>query len=161
MLRLRTAHRLAPLLSVLAAPIGASAQTAGRAPANPTPSGANWGEGVAIVTVILILLIGIGFAVRLYDIHRRRVEETAALQSLLSDALLLDRSVTGLPVAAFVSRSLWPRSPVVIAVRGSVPTPELRNVVMRIVEGEVSRRQPGAQVEDRLMVDPLIGKRVA
>ncbi len=161
MLRDRAAYRVAPLLSVLAVPVGASAQSTGRAPANSTSSSASWGEGVAILAVVLVLLIGIGVAVKLYDVKRRRVEETAALQAFVSEALMLDRTVTGLPIAAFVSRSLWPRSPVVISVRGSVPTPELRNVVMRLVEGEAFRRQPGALVEDRLMVDPMIGKHVA
>ena len=161
MLRARAAYRLALLLSLLAVPGGVSAQSTGRAPANPTSSSASWGESVAILAVVLIFVIGIGVAVKLYDVKRRRVEETAALQSFVSEALMLDRSVTGLPIAAFVSRSLWPRSPVIIAVRGSVPTPELRNVVLRLVEGEAFRRQRGALVEDRLMVDPMIGKHVA
>ncbi len=161
MLRARAAYRLTPLLSVLVVPVGASAQSTGRVPVNPTSSSASWGDGVAILAVVLVLLIGIGVAVKLYDVKRRRVEETAALQSFLSEALMLDRAVTGLPIAAFVSRSLWPRSPVVIVVRGSVPTPELRSVVMRLVEGEAFRRQPGARVEDRLVVDPVMGKHVA
>jgi hypothetical protein len=36
--------------------------------------------------------------------------------------------------------------------KGAVPTPELRDAVMRSVEREVSRRQPGARAEDRLVV---------
>jgi len=110
------------------------------------------------VAVILLLIIGIGVAVKLYDVKRRRTEENAALQSLLSEALMLERSVVGLPVAPFVSQSVWPRSPVVIAVRGSVPTLELRDAVIRLVEREAYRRQPGARTEDRLQVDPRIGQ---
>jgi len=110
------------------------------------------------VAIILLLVIAIGVVAKLYDVNRRRKEENAALQSLLSDALLLERSIVGLPVAPFVSQSVWPHSPLVIAVRGSVPTLELRDAVMRLVEQEAFRRHPGARTEDRLQVDPRIGQ---
>src|SRR5262245_60970544 len=154
MRRVHIRHRLVPLLPILAVPVDASAQTAGGAP--PAASSADWATGIAIVAVILLVVIGIGVAVKLYDVKRRRTEENAALQSLLSEALMLERSFTSLPVAAFVSRSVRPRSPVVIAVRGSVPTPELREAVMRLVKQEAFRRHPGAQVQDRLLVDPRL-----
>ena len=59
------------------------------------------------------------------------------------------------------SGSVWRHSPLLVAVTGTVPTPELRDAVMRLVEREVSRRQPSARAEDRLVVDPLMGKHVA
>jgi len=158
MRRVHIWHRLVALLSILAVPVNASAQTVGGAAASPRASSVDWRSGIAIVAVILLLIIGIGVAVKLYDVKRRRTEENAALQSLLSEALMLERSVVGLPVAPFVSQSVWPRSPVVIAVRGSVPTLELRDAVIRLVEREAYRRQPGARTEDRLQVDPRIGQ---
>jgi len=150
-------YPLALLLPILAVPARASAQTAGSAAA-PRASSSDLGNGVAIVAVILLLVVGIGVAVKLYDVKRRRTEENAALQSQLSEALLLDRSMASSPVATFVSQAVWPRSPLVIAVRGSVPTPELREATMRLVEREAFRRNPGARVEDHLMVDPLVGQ---
>ena len=158
MRRVHIWHRLVALPSILAVPVNASAQTVGGAAASPRASSVDWRSGIAIVAVILLLIIGIGVAVKLYDVKRRRTEENAALQSLLSEALMLERSVVGLPVAPFVSQSVWPRSPVVIAVRGSVPTLELRDAVIRLVEREAYRRQPGARTEDRLQVDPRIGQ---
>src|SRR5215831_7500533 len=157
MRRVHIWHRLVALLSILAVPVNASAQTVGGAAASPRASSVDWRSGIAIVAVILLLLIAIGVAVKLYDVKRRRAEENAALQSSLSDALLLERSIVGLPVAPFVSQSVWPHSSVVIAVRGSVPTQELRDAVMQLVEREAFRRHPGARAEDQLQVDPRIG----
>ena len=158
MRRVHIRHRLVALLSILAVPVNASAQAAGDAAASPRRSSADWGTGIAIVTIILLLVIAIGVVAKFYDVNRRRKEENAALQSLLSDALLLERSIVGLPVAPFVSQSVWPHSPLVIAVRGSVPTLELRDAVMQLVEREAFRRHPGARTEDRLQVDPRIGQ---
>jgi len=157
MRRVHIRHRLVALLSILAVPVNASAQAAGDAAASPRRSSADWGTGIAIVAIILLLVIAIGVVAKFYDVNRRRKEENAALQSLLSDALLLERSLVGLPVAPFVSQSVWPHSPLVIDVRGSVPTLELRDAVMRLVEQEAFRRHPGARTEDRLQVDPRIG----
>jgi len=158
MRRVHIRHRLVALLSILAVPVNASAQAAGDAAASPRRSSADWGTGIAIVAIILLLVIAIGVVAKFYDVNRRRKEENAALQSLLSDALLLERSIVGLPVAPFVSQSVWPHSPLVIAVRGSVPTLELRDAVMQLVEREAFRRHPGARTEDRLQVDPRIGQ---
>ena len=84
-----------------------------------------------------------------------------ALQARISDALLLEPSLARLPITAFASGSPWRRSRMVIAIRGPVPTPELRAAVMRLVERELSNRQPGARAEDRLVIDPLMDKHVA
>lgn len=158
MRRIHICHCFTLLLPIWTVPVDASAQAAGGAAEPPQASSADWGAGIAIMAVILLLIVGIGVAVKLYDVKRRRTEENAALQSLLSEAVMLERSIAGLPVATFVTRSIWPRSPLVIAVRGSVPTPELRDAVMRLVEREAFRRHPGARTEDRLQVDPRIGQ---
>jgi hypothetical protein len=150
----RVLYRLALGVSIAAVPAGASAQTGAE-------SSGDWNDALAVVAVIVLSVIGIGVAVKLYDAKRRRREKDAALQSLLSETLLLDRSITSLPVAVFVTRSPWPRSSASIAVRGSVPTPELRDTVMRLIRLETSRREPDALIEDRLVVDATIGKHMA
>ena len=116
---------------------------------------------IMVVATMLLMLVLLGVAVKLYDLKRKREDEIMSLQSRISDALLLDPSLAGLPITAFASGSLWRRSQVVIAVRGSVPTPELRAAVMRLVEKELSSREPGARAEDRMVVDPLMDKHVA
>ena len=39
-----------------------------------------------------------------------------------------------------------------------MPTPEQREAVMRLVGQELSRHHPGVRAEDRLVVDPLVGR---
>jgi hypothetical protein len=102
------------------------------------------------------MLLAIGVAVNFVDRKRKREDEAVSLQSQISDALLLDPSLVGLPITAFAIGSFWRRSPFVLAITGTVPTPELRDAVMRVVVQELSRRQPGARAKDRLVVDPLM-----
>jgi hypothetical protein len=157
----RFADCIAPLLSLLAFPIRAMAQTTGTDAPGTAPASSNPGGAIAIVVMVVALLVVIGVGVKLYDLKRKREDEVMSLQSRISDALLLDPSLAGLPITAFASGPLWRRSRVVIAVRGPVPTPELRAAVMRLVEKELSSREPGARAEDRMVVDPLMGKHVA
>ncbi len=157
----RFADCIAPLLSLLAFPIRAMAQTTAADSPGTAPASSNPGGAIAIVVVVVALLVVIGVGIKLYDLKRKREEEVMVLQSQISDALLLDPSLAGLPITAFASGSLWHRSRVVVAIRGPVPTPEVRTAVMRLVERELSSRQPGARAEDRLVIDPLVGKHVA
>jgi len=149
------------LLPLFAFLIRAMAQTTAADSPSTVPASSNPGGAIAIVVVVVALLMVIGVGVKLYDRKRKREEEVMALQSQISDALLLDPSLARLPITAFASGSLWRRSRVVIAIRGPVPTPELRAAVMRLVEREVSNRKLGARVEDRLVIDPLMDKHVA
>jgi hypothetical protein len=157
----RFADCIAPLLSLLAYPIRAMAQTTRADSPGTAPASSNPGGAIAIVVVVVVLLVVIGVGVKLYDLKRKREDEVMSLQAHISDALLLDPSLAGLPITAVASGSLWRRSQMVIAVRGPVPSPELRAAVMRLVERELSSRQPSARVEDRMVVDPLMGKHVA
>jgi len=152
------AHLISRLFPLLVFPARASAQTAGVDPAGTTQSPSASGGSVAILAAVLVILLAIGVAVKLVDRKRKREDEAVSLQSQISDALLLDRSLVGLPITAFAVGSFWRRSPFVLAITGTVPTPELRDAVMRLVVQELSRRQPGARAEDRLVVDPLMLK---
>jgi hypothetical protein len=157
----RFATRFARLLPLLAFPVRTAAQTAGADSAGMTPAPSSWGGSVGILAVVLIMLLSSGVAVKVFDHKRKREEETLALQSQISDALLLDRSLAGLPITAVADRSLWRRAPVVITITGTVPTPEQREAVMRLVAQELSRRHAFARAEDRLLVDPLMQKGTA
>ncbi len=157
----RFADLISPLLPLLAFPIRAMAQTTGGASPTPAPASSTPGGAIAVGVVVVAVLLAIGIGVKLYDLKRKREDEVLSLQAQISDALLLDPSLAGLPITAFASGSLWRRSPVVIAVTGPVPAPEVRDAVMRLVERELSRRHPGARADDRIVVDPLRGKHVA
>src|SRR6266852_4856606 len=157
----RFADSIAPLLSLFVFPIRAMAQTTRADSPGTAPASSNPGGAIAIVVVVVALQVVIGVGVKLYDLKRKREDEVMSLQSRISDALLLDPSLVGLPVTAVASGSLWRRSGMVIAIRGPVPTPELRAAVMRLVERELASRKPGARAEDRMVVDPLMGRHVA
>jgi len=155
MRRDRWAHRIAALLPVLAFPARASAQTAGGDASTVTPSAAGWGAA-ALVAVAVVLLLAIVVGVKLYDAKRKREGDALMVQARISDALL--RDFVTFPITAVASGSAWRRSPLVLAIRGRVPTPELREAVMRLVGQELSRHHPGVRAEDRLVVDPLVGR---
>jgi len=140
---------IAPLSMVLAAPVPTTAQP--RASGGATSS--SWGDVVSVVVVMLIVILAIGAAAKLYDHKRKREEEAFAAQAYLADAFL--REFGTLPIVASVSGSLWSRSPLVLSVRGTVPTPELREAIMRLARQELSRQYPTARAEDQLFVDPL------
>ena len=125
------AHLISRLLPLLAFPARAGAQTAGVGPAGTTESPSASGGSVAILAVVLVMLLAIGVAIKLFDRKRKREDEAVSLQSQISDALVLDPSLVGLPITAFAVGSFWRRSPFILAITGTVPTPELRDAVMR------------------------------
>src|SRR4029077_11742507 len=106
------------------------------------------------VAVAMLLVIVVG--VKLYDAKRKREGKALTVKARISDALV--RHFVPLPITAVASGSAWRRSPLVLSIRGSVPTPEQRGAVMQLVGQELSRHHPGVRVEDRLVVDPLVGR---
>ena len=156
MRRTQLAPCIAALLPVLAFPAHASAQTAGGDASTVTPSAADWGGAAALVAAVVVMLLVIVVGVKLYDAKRKREGEALTVQARISDALL--RDFVTLPITAVASGTAWRRSPLVLTIRGSVPTPELRDAVMRLVGQELSRHHPAVRAEDRLVVDPLVGR---
>ncbi len=155
MRRARLAPCIAALLPVLAFPAHASAQTPGGDASTVTSSAADWGGAAALVAVVVVMLLVIVVGVKLYDAKRKREGNALTVQARISDALL--RDFVTLPITAVANGSLWRRAPLVLTIRGRVPTPEQREAVMRLVGQELSRH-PGVRAEDRLVVDPLVGK---
>jgi uncharacterized integral membrane protein len=150
---------ISTLLTVLTMTTRALAQTPGSlsstASVTSTPAGA-----ITVVAVVMGTLVVLGIGVKLYDLKRKREEDACALQARLSDAFLGDPSLVRLPVTASVHMPVWRRSPPVIEIMGTVPTPELRDTAVQLVERELAGRSD-AQIENRAIVDPLMLKRVA
>lgn len=124
-------------------------------PPVPPPSAEGWSGtvilGLAAVAVVVIL----GVVVKLYDRRQRREAEAIGLQSRLSDVLLTERTLQGTTVTPTVRAALWGRSPLVIEVSGDVPTPEMRDMVLRVVRLEASRLRPDVEVEDKVLIMPV------
>ena len=143
--------RIAPLPSALAIPTWASAQpSAGQAVTT-------WEGSVGVVIVLLALIVAISASIKLYDHRRRRNEEALAAQSFITDVLL--REFGSLPITASVTGARWRRhDPIVLAIRGTVATPDQREEIMLRAARELARQYPSAQLEDLLYVDPLVEK---
>jgi hypothetical protein len=119
-----------------------------------TPGSDGGGSPVAMVLVILAVLVILGAGVKLYDLRRKRESEAVQLQAQISDALLREQLLFGLPIMATARAPLWRRSPATIEVAGRVPTPQARETVLRIVRTEAGRIRSDFQIEDRLAIVP-------
>ncbi len=141
------------LLFALAAALGAARAAWAQ---GATGGGTVW----AAVIVIVGLLVLIGVAVKLFDLRRKREAEAVQLQAQVSDALLRDSALAGLPLTPTAHVPFWSGSPATIEVAGQVPMPELRERVLRIVHDEAARIRSDVRIEDRLTVSPEMARAV-
>src|SRR5262245_60466694 len=133
------------------------AQNASNTPApSPATTPGEGGGGTAIAAVIVVagLLVVIGLAVKLFDLKRKRESEAVQLQAQLSDTLLREPSLAGLPMTPTVHVPMWTGTPATIDVTGQVPTPELKDLALRLVSDEASRIRSDIKIVDRLSIVP-------
>lgn len=116
---------------------------------------------IIVVVTMLILVVLLGVAVKLYDLKRRREEEAVAAQSRVSDALLMDAALAGLPLTPTAHLPLWKGSPLILEIKGAVPNPELREAAVGVAKREIARSRPDFRVDDRISVDPGVLSHVA
>ncbi len=100
----------------------------------------------------------IGVVVKLFDLKQKRESEAVQLQAQLSDALLREPSLAGLPLTPTVHVPMRRGTPATIELMGRVPTPELKDTVLRIVRDEAARIRSDGQIEDRLSVVPTMAR---
>jgi hypothetical protein len=108
-----------------------------------------------VVVAAALLVLFLGGAMTLYDRSRKRAEATAALQARISDALMVERSLSGFPLTPTVRMPLWGRGPVVVAVTGAVPRPALRQAAVDLVLREVDSTGRACILQDRIAVTPV------
>jgi hypothetical protein len=125
-------------------------------PIAPSPGApaAEAGSGGWIVAGVLILglLVVIGALVKIYDLRRKRETEAVHLQAQISDALLRDPNLFGLPVAANAHVPFWSGTPVTLEMTGEVNDPHQRFAVERIARDEAKRIRPDVELVDHLTV---------
>jgi hypothetical protein len=151
-------------LAVAAFVLLGTATTAALAEAvTPPPTSAPAGTGgvMVLVGLIVVLLLGLGTAVRLYDLQRRREQRAMELQARLSDAFLLEPSLSQVAITPTVHAPLWPRAPLTIDVAGSVPTPEMRDAAIQLVRRETAGIAQELHIDDRILVNPRMTRRAA
>ncbi len=111
---------------------------------------------VLLIAALIVVLVG---AVKLYDLHRKRQADAVHLQAQVSDALLRDARLFGLPITATADVSMMGRTPPTVTISGQVPNEELRRAALRIAEEEAARIQAGVVIEDRMLVVPTMAAR--
>lgn len=160
MLRPRRVHRVASGLATAVTLLTGSsllawAQGPASNPASPPPAtGGSAASTVLILGFLVVVVAAVVVVARYVTTKRKRLEEAVALQARLSDALLRETPLRGLVVTPKARVAVWRGSPVTIEVAGEVPTPELRETVLRLVRAEVSRVRPDVPTEDHLSIVP-------
>src|SRR2546428_2565602 len=91
------------------------------------------GAAIAAVGAVVGLLVVIGIVAKLFDLKQKRESEAVQLQAQLSDALLREPSLAGLPLTPTVHGSMWKGTPATIEMMGRAPTPEGKDAGRRIV----------------------------
>jgi hypothetical protein len=128
-------------------------------PGPTSESGPDYGLVAFVLVTVLVTLTGI--AVKLYDTKRKREDEAGALQARLSDALATEPALGHFPIMPTV-RVPFVRYPhAVILLTGVVPTPALREAVLRFVSLEAAFLTDTYRIEDRLVVDTQMFRHAA
>lgn len=149
-------YSLVAILSLLVLPAArAWAQTP--PPVTSPAAGAASSDGaggiVTVVLLVLALLVIVGVGVKAYDLKRTREAEAVHLQAQISDALLREQVLFGLPITPTAHVPIW-KGPATIEIAGQVPSPQERETALRIIRAEAARIRPDCQIEDRLAVVP-------
>jgi len=108
-----------------------------------------------VVAAVALLVLVLWSAVALYDRSRKRAEEAAALQERISDALMVERSLSGFPLTPTVRMPLLGRGPVVVTLTGAVPRPALRQAAIDLVLREIDSTGRACSLQDRIAVAPV------
>lgn len=111
-------------------------------------------EMMVVAVVMLTMVVLVGLSVKLYDLKRKREDEAIAAQARISDALLMDATLAGLPLTPTAHLPLWRGSPLVVEITGAVPRPELREAAVDVAKREMGRSRADFRIEDRIAVDP-------
>ena len=160
-----SAHTVRDVLAIGASVIGgllvtgAWAQMPSQTPIAPMPGAATATEsGGWIVAAVLVvgLLVVIGALVKVYDLRRTRETEAVHIQAQISDALLRDPNLFGLPVAATAYAPFWSGTPVTVELTGEVPDLNVRESVRRIARSEAQRIRPDVEILDHLTVRAMM-----
>jgi hypothetical protein len=153
-------------LTGLVASLAPAVAWAQAAPITPPPAttaaqgGAATGA-MAMVAVIVGLLIVVGVGVKLYDLKRKREADAVHLQAQISDALLRDQALFGMPITPTAHVPFFRGTPAVIEVSGQVPSAEAREAAMRIIRSEASRIRPDFRIDDHMAIVPAMATRAA
>jgi len=152
---MRIASGLATAVALL---IGSTFRSWAQSPGTGSTPAAGGSTAGTLLTLGLLVVIVIAVVVgaRYVSARRKRIDEAVILQSQLSDVVAREPQLHGLLITPKARVSGWRQSQVTIAVTGEVPTPELRETVMRIVGAEAWRLRPDVITLDHLFIVPPV-----
>jgi len=159
--------RVALVTSALAAwPAKAAwAQTVVGPPASSSASGGGSQSGgvttAVVVASLVAVVVVIGVLIKLLDLKRKRDSEAVVVQARISDAVLRDPRLFSLPITPTAHVPLWTGRPVTVEVAGQVPSDDLRDAAVGLIEREASQLGPDVRVESRIGVVPTMARRTA
>jgi hypothetical protein len=115
------------------------------------------GNGWIMASILVIgLLVVVGVLVKLFDLRRKREAEAVHIQAQISDALLRDPNLFGLPITPTAHAPLWSGTPMTVDITGEVPSAAVRESVLRIAWAEAQRIRPDVEVRDKLTVQSAV-----
>ncbi len=130
-------------------------------PATAASSASGGSSALAFLGVIIALLLIIALLARWSTLKGRRETEAVQLEAQIADALLRERAPINLGVLPKVHVPFWRGSPATVEMSGHVPSPELREEVLRVAEHEATRVRPDVRVYDRIAVTASQGAKAA
>jgi hypothetical protein len=114
------------------------------------------GSGWIMASILVLgLFVVVGALVKLFDLRRKREAEAVHLQAQISDALLRDPNLFGLPITPTAHAPLWSGTPVTVEMAGEVPSAAVQESVLRIAWAEAQRIRPDVEIRDRLTIRAL------
>jgi hypothetical protein len=116
---------------------------------------------VVVVGSLLAVLVVLGALIKMLDLKRKRDSEAVVVQARLSDAVLRDPRLFSLPITPTAHVPLWKGTPVTVEVAGQVPSEDLREAAINLVEREASQLGPEVHVESRIGIVPTMARRSA
>ena len=131
----------------------------GGATSDATQSGAV--TTAVVVGSLLAVLIVLGALIKMLDLKRKRDSEAVVVQARLSDAILRDPRLFSLPITPTAHVPLLTGKPVTVEVAGQVPSEDLRDAAIDLVEREASQLGADVQIQSRIGVVPTMARRSA
>ncbi len=116
---------------------------------------------VVVLASLLVVLLVLVALIKMLDLKRKRDSEAVVVQARLADAVLRDPRLFSFPITPTAHIPLWKGRPVTVEVAGQVPSNDLRDAAVGLIEREASQLGPEVRVESRIGVTPGMARRSA
>ena len=109
---------------------------------------------IVVVASLFGVLVVLGALITMLDLKRKRDGEAVLFQARISDAILRDPRLFSLPITPMAHVPLWKGTPVTVEVTGQVPSEDLRQAAIHLLEREAFHLAPEVRIEARIGIEP-------